>query len=77
MKEANQTHVYYLIMIIVIMMMMFTLIVILIIAIIVLRFGPSFPVHHKRRPVKLLNLEEPENESCRFEQKSDSFHHVL
>ena len=82
MKEANQTYVNYLIMIIimimtiVIMMMMFTLIVIMMIASIVLRFRPSFPVHHKSRPVKLLNLEEPENESCRFEQKSDSFHHV-
>ena len=61
------------IMIIVIMMMMFTLIVIMIIASIVLRFGPSFPVHHKSRPVKLLDLEEPENEICLFEQKSDLF----
>ena len=83
MKEANQNYVHYsimiiiMIMIIVIMMMMFTLIVIMMIASVVLRFGPSLPVHHKRRPAKLLNLEEPENESCRFEQKSDSFHHVL
>ena len=74
MKEANQTYVYYsimiiiMIMIIVIMMMMFTLIEIMIIASVVLRLVPSFPVHHKSRPVKLLNLEETENESCRFEQ---------
>lgn len=82
MKEANQTYVYYsimiiiMIMIIVIMMVMFTLIEIMIIASAVLRLGPSSPVHHNSRSVKLLNLEEPENESCRFEQKSDSFHHV-
>ena len=73
MKEANQTYVYYsimiiiMIMIIVIMMVMFTLIEIMIIASAVLRLGPSFPVHHNSRSVKLLNLEE---------QKSDSFHHV-